>query len=111
MIEEIGANDEWGANVFFNAFVRNYSYDEDLITLKKMEDWSFLGNIKEQFIAKKALLYDADHDPIIDLFGYRLNYTLPVTHLQNSVNGWESELADVSYYYSARPYFLPSPNF
>jgi len=108
IIEEIGADDAHGANGFYNTFVRNYCDDEDEITLEDMQYWSFLGNIKDDFTNKKALLYDADHGPIVDLFGYTNNYTSPVTHWMNDAYGYQCELADVSYYYSARPDFLPS---
>ncbi len=106
IVEEIGADDHFGANGFYNTFVRNYCYDQDEITLKAMENWSFLGNIADDFSDEKALIYDADHLPILDLFGYKNSYTQPVTHSLNAMFGYVCELADVSYYYSSRPDFL-----
>ena len=73
-----------------------------------MENWSFLGNIKDDFNDYKALVYTADHPPIIDLFGYRVNYTISTAHEHNALYGYQCTLADVSYYYSARPDFLPT---
>jgi len=96
LIEEIGAdgNDDNGANGFYNTFVRNYCYDQDVITIEKMENWSFVGNIKDDFDDKKALRYDADWNPIIDLFGFRNGYTTPCTHLSNYLYGYTCQWAD-----------------
>ncbi len=113
LIEEIGAdgNDDNGANGFYNTFVRNYCYDEYMITIEDMENWSFLGNIRDDFSNSKALLFNADYNPIIDLFGYRNSYSTACSHLENYQYGYICELADVSYYYSQRPSFLPSSGY
>jgi len=106
MVEEIGADDACGANGYYNTFVRNYCYDEDEIDIEAMEHWSFLGNIKDDFDVSKALRYDADYEPVIDLFGFRDNYLYSCSHWENWYFGYSCELKDTSYYYSTRPDFL-----
>ncbi|MBN2412115.1 right-handed parallel beta-helix repeat-containing protein [candidate division KSB1 bacterium] len=112
IVETIGSDDAHGANGFYNTFVRNWA-TENNVDFKKMEYWSTLGNIK-YVEPLYAPYFTYDHGPITDRFGYKENYTLGIIH--NSVayypsDGNACELKDVSYYYSARPDFLPSSSY
>ena len=107
IVETIGADDCHGANGFYNTFVRNF-VTENGITIKKMEYWSTLGNIKYSD-PLYAPSHTYDHPPITDIFGFKNSYILAVIH--NSITGYplngnNCELKDVSYYYSERPSFL-----
>ena len=106
LIEMIGSDGAHGANGFYNTFVRNRAYAHNT-ELKKMEDWSTLGNISTKN-PLRSLYHFYDHPPITDRFGFFNNYSYYKTHNECYWDGDadEAELLDVSYYYSARPEFL-----
>jgi len=103
------SDDFHGENGPYNTFVRNMA-TERMAFFDAMKQWSSLGNLKKD----NGLAYPMQHDwefaPAVDIYGFITNYTIPVPHNVAYDQGYGSSarLEDISYYYSERPYFLPS---
>lgn len=109
IVEKIGSHaaSGHGENGPYNTFVRNKA-TKDIARLEEMEDWSTLGNIWETNNLLDALPHDGDYGPVVDVYGFMYNYTVPVTHNICYNFGYVASclLDDVSYYYSSKPEFL-----
>jgi len=109
IIEQMESDDFHGENGPYNTFVRNMA-TERMAFFDAMKQWSSLGNLKKDNGLAYPLQHDWEFAPAVDIYGFITNYTIPVPHNVAYDQGYGSSarLEDISYYYSERPYFLPS---